>query len=175
MELKIARTHKHTHTHWREAVFRGRLASLGPGLDSKKGDRITRAEANLPVQRAHLQLSLRVFRLCFSLPVSPPRRRQSCRLLANPPTPRSSDTATRKHTLQTRLLPQVSPADPDDVMRWLTSLAGYVAPIFLILSPVLSYSDQAMAMHRNKSSAGFSLDIPLIMLIASMFRYVASD
>lgn len=60
-------------------------------------------------------------------------------------------------------------------MRWLTSLAGYVAPIFLILSPVLSYSDQAMAMHRNKSSAGFSLDIPLIMLIASMFRYVASE
>lgn len=59
-------------------------------------------------------------------------------------------------------------------MRWLTSLAGYVAPIFLILSPVLSYSDQAMAMHRNKSSAGFSLDIPLIMLIASMFRYAAS-
>jgi hypothetical protein len=59
-------------------------------------------------------------------------------------------------------------------MRWLTSLAGYVAPIFLILSPVLSYSDQAMSMHRNKSSAGFSLDIPLIMLIASMFRYVAS-
>lgn len=58
-------------------------------------------------------------------------------------------------------------------MRWLTSLAGYVAPIFLILSPVLSYSDQAMAMHRNKSSAGFSLDIPLIMLIASMFRCVA--
>lgn len=60
-------------------------------------------------------------------------------------------------------------------MRWLTSLAGYVAPIFLILSPVLSYSDQAMSMHRNKSSAGFSLDIPLIMLIASMFRYVASQ
>lgn len=58
-------------------------------------------------------------------------------------------------------------------MRWLTSLAGYVAPIFLILSPVLSYSDQAMSMHRNKSSAGFSLDIPLIMLIASMFRCVA--
>lgn len=60
-------------------------------------------------------------------------------------------------------------------MRWLTSLAGYVAPIFLILSPVLSYSDQAMSMHRNKSSAGFSLDIPLIMLIASMFRCVASE
>lgn len=79
-----------------------------------------------------------------------------------------------KHVADPALSP-VSPADPDDVMRWLTSLAGYVAPIFLILSPVLSYSDQAMAMHRNKSSAGFSLDIPLIMLIASMFRYGASE
>lgn len=55
-------------------------------------------------------------------------------------------------------------------MRWLTSLAGYIAPIFLILSPILSYGDQAMSMHRNKSSAGFSLDIPLIMLVASFFR-----
>lgn len=55
-------------------------------------------------------------------------------------------------------------------MRWLTSLAGYVAPLFLVLSPILSYGDQAMSMHRNKSSAGFSLDIPLIMLVASFFR-----
>ena len=56
-------------------------------------------------------------------------------------------------------------------MRWLKAFAGYAAPIFLILSPILSYSDQVMSMHRNKSSAGFSLDIPLIMLVASMFRY----
>ena len=56
-------------------------------------------------------------------------------------------------------------------MRWLRAFAGYAAPIFLILSPVLSYSDQALAMYRAKSSAGFSLDIPLIMLVASMFRY----
>lgn len=55
-------------------------------------------------------------------------------------------------------------------MRWLTSFAGYCAPLFLIMSPVLSYSDQALSMHRNKSSAGFSLDIPLIMLVASFFR-----
>ncbi|ROV90248.1 hypothetical protein VPNG_09901 [Cytospora leucostoma] len=55
-------------------------------------------------------------------------------------------------------------------MRWLTSLTGYIAPIFLIFSPILSYGDQAMSMHRNKSSAGFSLDIPLIMLVASFFR-----
>jgi solute carrier family 66, member 2 len=57
-------------------------------------------------------------------------------------------------------------------MGFLQSFAGYAAPIFLILSPILSYSDQAYAMHRTKSSAGFSLDIPLIMLVASMFRYV---
>lgn len=56
-------------------------------------------------------------------------------------------------------------------MRWLRAFTGYAAPIFLILSPVLSYSDQALSMYRAKSSAGFSLDIPLIMLVASMFRY----
>ncbi|WDK12200.1 PQ-loop repeat-containing protein [Colletotrichum graminicola] len=55
-------------------------------------------------------------------------------------------------------------------MRWLTSFAGYLAPIFLIMSPVLSYSDQALSMHRKKSSAGFSLDIPLIMLVASLLK-----
>ncbi|KAH8891301.1 hypothetical protein GQ53DRAFT_649063 [Thozetella sp. PMI_491] len=55
-------------------------------------------------------------------------------------------------------------------MRWLRAFTGYLAPIFLILSPVLSYSDQALSMHRTRSSAGFSLDIPLIMLVASMFR-----
>lgn len=55
-------------------------------------------------------------------------------------------------------------------MRWLKAFTGYAAPIFLILSPVLSYSDQAYVMHRSKSSAGFSLDIPLIMLVASMLR-----
>ncbi|OTB05856.1 hypothetical protein M426DRAFT_319542 [Hypoxylon sp. CI-4A] len=55
-------------------------------------------------------------------------------------------------------------------MQFFTTLAGYAAPIFLILSPILSYSDQAISMHRAKSSAGFSLDIPLIMLVASIFR-----
>lgn len=53
---------------------------------------------------------------------------------------------------------------------WLASFAGYLTPIFLVLSPLLSYSDQAYSMHRNRSSAGFSLDIPLIMLIASICR-----
>jgi hypothetical protein len=55
-------------------------------------------------------------------------------------------------------------------MKWLRASAGYMAPIFIILSPILSYSDQAFSMHRNKSSAGFSLDIPLIMLVASLLR-----
>jgi solute carrier family 66, member 2 len=57
-------------------------------------------------------------------------------------------------------------------MRWLNAFMGFAAPVFLILSPVLSYSDQAISMHKNKSSSGFSLDIPLIMLVASLLRYV---
>lgn len=60
-------------------------------------------------------------------------------------------------------------------MPWLTALAGYVAPLFLVLSPVFSYSDQAVSMYRSKSSAGFSLDIPLIMLVASMLRSVCRE
>ncbi|KAK4670139.1 uncharacterized protein QC763_209080 [Podospora pseudopauciseta] len=55
-------------------------------------------------------------------------------------------------------------------MSWLTTLSGYLTPGFLVLSPLLSYSDQAYSMHRAKSSAGFSLDIPLIMLVASLLR-----
>lgn len=66
------------------------------------------------------------------------------------------------------LFPSAPPSTP--TMQWLASLAGFCAPLFLILSPILSYSDQALSMHRNKSSAGFSLDIPLIMLVASFFR-----
>jgi hypothetical protein len=56
------------------------------------------------------------------------------------------------------------------MMGFFTSLAAIAAPLFLIASPVLSYADQALSMHRSKSSAGFSLDIPLIMLVASVFR-----
>ncbi|KOS19764.1 putative membrane protein [Escovopsis weberi] len=55
-------------------------------------------------------------------------------------------------------------------MSWIASITGYVAPLFIVLSPILSYGDQALSMHRKKTSAGFSLDIPLIMLIASLFR-----
>ncbi|KAG6018919.1 hypothetical protein E4U41_003509 [Claviceps citrina] len=55
-------------------------------------------------------------------------------------------------------------------MGWLAALMGFAAPFFIIMSPVISYGDQIVAMHRSKSSAGFSLDIPLIMLVASFLR-----
>lgn len=55
-------------------------------------------------------------------------------------------------------------------MTFLTAVIGFAAPAFIILSPVLSYGDQALSMHKARSSAGFSLDIPLIMLVASFFR-----
>ncbi|KAI2470345.1 hypothetical protein F4781DRAFT_391329 [Annulohypoxylon bovei var. microspora] len=55
-------------------------------------------------------------------------------------------------------------------MTFLATLASYAAPVFLILSPIFSYTDQAVSMHKARSSAGFSLDIPLIMLVASIFR-----
>lgn len=55
-------------------------------------------------------------------------------------------------------------------MGFFSALAANAAPIFLIVSPILSYSDQAYSMHKAKSSAGFSLDIPLILIVASMLR-----
>lgn len=57
-------------------------------------------------------------------------------------------------------------------MGILSFISGFVAPIFIIISPITSYADQTYAIHRTKSSAGFSLDIPLIMLVASLLRYV---
>ncbi|KAI4602064.1 hypothetical protein KJ359_010930 [Pestalotiopsis sp. 9143b] len=55
-------------------------------------------------------------------------------------------------------------------MPFFQTLAGIAAPVFLISSPIISYTDQAMSMHKKRSSAGFSLDIPLIMLVACIFR-----
>ncbi|KAJ5735787.1 uncharacterized protein N7483_000912 [Penicillium malachiteum] len=46
----------------------------------------------------------------------------------------------------------------------------YGAPVFLISSPLTSYLDQILSIHRNRSSVGFSLDIPLIMLVASILK-----
>jgi hypothetical protein len=57
-------------------------------------------------------------------------------------------------------------------MGWLEQTVSNVAPIVIALSPLISYSDQAVSMHRNKSSNGFSLDVPLIMLVASLLRFV---
>jgi hypothetical protein len=40
----------------------------------------------------------------------------------------------------------------------------------LITSPITSYADQIYSIHQTRSSAGFSLDIPLIMLLASFLK-----
>ncbi|KAK6347136.1 hypothetical protein TWF696_007215 [Orbilia brochopaga] len=55
-------------------------------------------------------------------------------------------------------------------MGLLQLIVDYVAPIFLVTSPVTSYADQIWSIHSQKSSLGFSLDIPLIMLVASILR-----
>ncbi|EXJ93530.1 alpha 1,3-glucosidase [Capronia coronata CBS 617.96] len=52
----------------------------------------------------------------------------------------------------------------------LTVVVDYFAPLFLVASPVTSYADQIASIHRKKSSDGFSLDIPLIMLVASILK-----
>jgi hypothetical protein len=56
------------------------------------------------------------------------------------------------------------------MFHWIVVLAGLLAPCFITLSPFLSYGDQAWSMWKRKSSAGFSIDIPLIMLFASMCK-----
>ena len=59
--------------------------------------------------------------------------------------------------------------------EWITDLVGILGPVFIVASPIISYSDQAYAMQHNKTSAGFSLDIPLIMLVASFFRFATAQ
>lgn len=44
-----------------------------------------------------------------------------------------------------------------------------------MLSPITSYADQIASIHRSKTSDGFSLDIPLIMLMASILKYDFHD
>ncbi|KAJ5182950.1 hypothetical protein N7492_000566 [Penicillium capsulatum] len=46
----------------------------------------------------------------------------------------------------------------------------YAAPFFLISSPITSYADQIISIYRTRSSTGFSLDIPLIMLVSSFLK-----
>ncbi|KAI9828409.1 MAG: hypothetical protein M1832_002837 [Thelocarpon impressellum] len=55
-------------------------------------------------------------------------------------------------------------------MGFTSFLVTYVAPVFIVVSPFTSYADQIWAIHRTRSSAGFSLDIPLIMLVSSILR-----
>ncbi|KAL5117497.1 hypothetical protein ACEQ8H_004662 [Pleosporales sp. CAS-2024a] len=52
----------------------------------------------------------------------------------------------------------------------LNAVVTTIAPLFIATSPLTSYGDQIYAMHRTRSSAGFSLDIPLIMLLASILK-----
>ena len=39
-----------------------------------------------------------------------------------------------------------------------------------MISPLTSYTDQIFSINRTRTSAGFSLDIPLIMLTASILK-----
>ena len=58
------------------------------------------------------------------------------------------------------------------LVKWAVT---HVAPLFIITSPVTSYADQIWSMSKKRSSAGFSLDIPLIMLVASILKYAFFD
>jgi len=60
--------------------------------------------------------------------------------------------------------------DSAKIMGVFQAVVDYLAPLFLIASPVTSYADQIVSIHRSKTSAGFSLDIPLIMLLASILK-----
>lgn len=55
-------------------------------------------------------------------------------------------------------------------MAFVATLISSFTPLFLIFSPLTSYTDQILSIHRNRTSAGFSLDIPLIMLTASILK-----
>ena len=48
----------------------------------------------------------------------------------------------------------------------------HIAPVFIVTSPVTSYADQIWSINKSRSSAGFSLDIPLIMLVSSVLKSV---
>lgn len=54
-----------------------------------------------------------------------------------------------------------------NLIKWAVT---HVAPIFIVTSPVTSYADQIWSIHKTRSSAGFSLDIPLIMLVSSILK-----
>jgi solute carrier family 66, member 2 len=56
------------------------------------------------------------------------------------------------------------------IMTLLKWVITHIAPLFIVTSPVTSYADQIWSISKNRSSAGFSLDIPLIMLVASILK-----
>ncbi|CAK4034070.1 pq loop repeat [Lecanosticta acicola] len=62
------------------------------------------------------------------------------------------------------------PANLEEAMNLIKLAINNIAPIFIVTSPVTSYGDQIWSMNKNRSSAGFSLDIPLIMLVASTLK-----
>ena len=53
------------------------------------------------------------------------------------------------------------------LVRWAITR---IAPIFIVTSPVTSYADQIWSINKTRSAAGFSLAIPLIMLVASILK-----
>ncbi|KZM19140.1 uncharacterized protein EKO05_0010161 [Ascochyta rabiei] len=55
-------------------------------------------------------------------------------------------------------------------MFFLNAIVKNIAPLFIATSPITSYADQIYSIHKTRSSAGFSLDIPLIMLVASILK-----
>jgi uncharacterized membrane protein YkvI len=55
------------------------------------------------------------------------------------------------------------------LVKWIIT---HIAPVFIVTSPVTSYADQIWSINKSRSSAGFSLDIPLIMLVSSILKYV---
>lgn len=56
------------------------------------------------------------------------------------------------------------------IMGFFSGLVTHIAPAFIVTSPITSYADQIYSIHRTRSSAGFSMDIPLIMLVASILK-----
>lgn len=58
-------------------------------------------------------------------------------------------------------------------MFFLSAIVKNIAPLFIATSPITSYADQIYSIHKLRSSAGFSLDIPLIMLVASILKYIS--
>ena len=59
-------------------------------------------------------------------------------------------------------------------MSFLNAIIKNIAPLFIATSPITSYADQIYSIHKTRSSTGFSIDIPLIMLVASILKYVLS-